>query len=679
METPTLLIVDDEEHILSSLTRSLRDLFSILTASSGSAALEILSHQKIDLILTDERMPGMTGVEMLAQASRIQPETIGVIITAYTDIGALTTALNLGNVRGYIPKPWDIDELRSRLLEVLLKQSEYFIQQVLDTTPDGITIYDLAKKCNIYVNRGAQEMLGYSFEEIKQMHGGIIHHLATQNEIKAVTEHMAVLATTQEEGVFKIQYQYQHGNGEQRYMTSWDRVFRRNADGRPRLILGTIRDVTQSWMAEQALHQANSKLEAQKKELTARAIELKNQNVKLEIQKKQLVDADRLKTSFITNMSHELRTPLSSVIALSGVLCRSLAKQIPEEEHRYLEVIERNGRQLLTVVNDILDFSRVDAGYEEIDISQFDLSNLVTEVVSIISPIAKQKNIELLHHPNPDLLRMISDATKCRQILQNLVNNAVKFTDTGQVEITLQQKNSSIQIIVSDTGIGISKDHLPFIFDEFRQADSSTSRRFGGTGLGLAIAKKYAQMLGGRISVTSTPGEGSVFTLTLPLEINNEPSASMEESENFEPTEPAALVLGGNATESFQNEQGMRTILLVEDSEVTITQLKDILEDDKYHILVAHNVGEALEIIQFTPPDAMILDLMIPGVDGIQAFKALRNALHTRQIPVIALTASGVTTTPETILSSGFDGYIAKPINPIELDHTIQQVLYGKE
>jgi len=445
METPTLLIVDDEENILKSLSRSLRDLFSILTASSGAAALEILSRQKIDLILTDERMPGMTGVEMLAQARQIQPAAIGVIITAYSDVEALTAALNLGNVRGYIPKPWEIETLRTQLLEVVLKQSEYFIQQVLDTTPDGITIFDIFEKRHIYVNRGAEDMLGYSFNEIKNMSGGLLQYLAHPEETAMVEKHLNLLADSPQDNIFVLQCQYKHGNGEWRLLTSWDRVLRRNADGQPRLILETIRDITQSWLDEEALRQANHQLETQKNELTARTIELNNQNIKLELQKKQLVDADRLKTSFIANMSHELRTPLNSVIALSGVLHRSLAKQIPEEKHSYLGVIERNGKQLLTVVNDILDLSCVDAGYEEIEISQFDMNNLVTEVVSIISPTAKQKNITLLYHPNPDLLPMTSDAVKCRSILQNLVNNAVKFTDAGQVEITLQQKDSSIQ------------------------------------------------------------------------------------------------------------------------------------------------------------------------------------------------------------------------------------------
>ena len=201
------------------------------------------------------------------------------------------------------------------------------------------------------------------------------------------------------------------------------------------------------------LERQNSELEAQKNELTAQAAELNHQNVELEAQKRQLGEASRLKTSFISNMSHELRTPLNSVIALSGVLNRRLAKQIPEEEYSYLAVIERNGKQLLELINDILDLSRIEAGREEIEISRFDINDLVADVVSIISPMANQKKIELISRPYAEPTLVFSDMNKCRHILQNLVNNAVKFTEAGRVEIALQQQDHSIQITISDTGI----------------------------------------------------------------------------------------------------------------------------------------------------------------------------------------------------------------------------------
>jgi len=555
------------------------------------------------------------------------------------------------------------------------------------------------------------------------------------------------------------------------------------------------------------LEQQNRELETQKNELNAQTVELNQQNTELEAQKKQLGEASRLKTSFISNMSHELRTPLNSVIALSGVLNRRLAKLIPEEEYSYLEVIERNGKQLLALINDILDLSRIEAGREEIEVSQFDINHLVADLVSTLNPLAQQKSIALLSHLNPDLPPMLTDANKCQHILQNLVNNAVKFTETGRVEIGLRQKGDNLEIAVSDSGIGISKEHLPHIFDEFRQADSSTSRKYGGTGLGLAIAQKYAQLLGGSISVKSVLGVGSVFTLSLPLRLEHASTAWDEEggSLNGAPvhaTPPAS-----------PSNQAQKIILVVDDSEPAVIQLKDILEEAAYRILVARNGGEALAIIDDTLPDTILLDLMMPGVDGfevlktvreaertahlpvliltakqitpdelnflkrnnvhqliqkgdinrrellhavasmmrphaeilqpvpqtivgkpvvlvvednpdnmltvkallagdftiieatdgktgvaqakehrphlilmdialpemdgIQAFKAIRSETHLQNIPVIALTASAMTTDREAIFAYGFDGYIAKPIDHVEFIHTIQRVLYG--
>ncbi len=237
----------------------------------------------------------------------------------------------------------------------------------------------------------------------------------------------------------------------------------------------------------------NRELDAQKNELSAQAVELNQQNTELEMQKKQLSEANRIKTSFISNMSHELRTPLNSIIALSGVLRRRLSRQIPEEEGSYLEVIERNGKNLLELINDILDLSRVDAGREEVEVRSFEVDTLLAEVVSVINPLAKQKNIELVQHPTTGLATVVSDFSKCRHILQNLVGNAVKFTEKGRVEISAQQKGVNIHITVSDTGIGISPNQLPEIFDEFKQVDGSASRKYGGSGLGTGNCEKICR------------------------------------------------------------------------------------------------------------------------------------------------------------------------------------------
>ena len=268
------------------------------------------------------------------------------------------------------------------------------------------------------------------------------------------------------------------------------------------------------------LQAQNRELEAQQKELAAQTDELSEQNIELELQKTQLGEASRLKSAFLSNMSHELRTPLNSVIALSGVLNRRLHGAIPAEEHSYLEVIERNGKELLALINDILDLSRIEAGKIELSLSQFALGDLAAEVVATLAPQAREKQIALRSLVSPQLPRLQSDFTKCRHILQNLAGNAVKFTSAGSVEISAHAVPGGIRIAVTDTGIGIAPEHLCHIFDEFRQADESTSRNYGGSGLGLAIAKKFTVLLRGRITVESTPGQGSTFAVTLPLSLD---------------------------------------------------------------------------------------------------------------------------------------------------------------
>ncbi|HZW50106.1 MAG TPA: response regulator [Bacillota bacterium] len=387
----------------------------------------------------------------------------------------------------------------------------------------------------------------------------------------------------------------------------------------------------------QKLQNTNTELQQQSKELKMQTDELSEQNTELEMQKKQLNEANRLKTDFLSNMSHELRTPLNSVIALSGVLGRRLAKKIPEEEYSYLEIIERNGKNLLALINDILDISRIEAGREEIEATQFNVNTAIAEVLSTIKPLATRKNVEVIHESSDTNLVISSDADKLRHILQNLIDNAVKFTDRGKVTILAQQLETSIEIKVTDTGIGISEEHLPFIFDEFRQADSSTARRFGGTGLGLAISKKYANLLGGTISVKSTPGEGSVFTVSLPLSYLAENRIIEEEATTDAKYESKQQL--PQAMDQLSN----KSILLVEDNESAIIQIKDLVEEMGYQISVAHDGGEALGIIVQTIPDAMILDLMMPGIDGFRVLETLRNAEPTANIPVLILTAKQIT------------------------------------
>jgi signal transduction histidine kinase/response regulator RpfG family c-di-GMP phosphodiesterase len=383
------------------------------------------------------------------------------------------------------------------------------------------------------------------------------------------------------------------------------------------------------------LEEQNHELDAQRRELVLQATEVTEQNAELEMQKQQLDEANRLKSAFLSNMSHELRTPLNSVIALSGVLSRRLATTIPEEERNYLEIIERNGKGLLTLINDILDLSRIEAGREELSVSHCSVRELADELVAMIEPQAVEKKVALLNQIPSDLSLITTDPYKLKHILQNLIGNAVKFTEEGQVTVTAEVKGSEMVIRVADTGIGIAVDHVPHIFDEFRQGDDSTSRKYGGTGLGLAIAKKYTQLIGGSITVESTQGHGTTFTLRLPLTLAISDDVKAHETGHYS----RKRVTRSMPLPSVQGQ----VILLVEDNESAIIQLSDILLSTGYRVQVAHNGQEALEKIAQIVPDAMILDLMMPEVDGFEVLKAIRGIERTAHLPVLILTAKHVT------------------------------------
>jgi signal transduction histidine kinase/CheY-like chemotaxis protein/HAMP domain-containing protein len=385
---------------------------------------------------------------------------------------------------------------------------------------------------------------------------------------------------------------------------------------------------------KETLENTNIILQENKNELSAQTLELIQQNAELELQKNQLNEVSKLKTSFLSNMSHELRTPLNSVIALSGILNRRLENKVSAEEVEYLEIIERNGKNLLALINDILDISRIESGREEIDLSSFNIVNTVQETVALIKPQAVIKNVDLICSAEDKELRIHSDYKKIQHILQNIIGNAVKFTEHGSVTVTCKTRLDRIEVTVSDTGIGISESNIHHIFDEFRQADGSTSRRYGGTGLGLAIAKKYAQLLKGSIEVVSELNVGSSFTLSLPILFDAAAS-----------THSLDVVHIQHETQDIKTIKNLnsKTILLVDDNETALIQIRDLLSETGIHVLTASNAQDAFSIIDKNMPDAMVLDLMMPDIDGFKMLEILRNAPHTAHIPVLILSAKHLT------------------------------------
>jgi len=316
------------------------------------------------------------------------------------------------------------------------------------------------------------------------------------------------------------------------------------------------------------------------------------------------------------------------------VLIRRLAGKAPEEEYGYLAIIERNGRHLLTLINDILDLSRIEAGREEVNLDAFAPRDVAAAVTELLEPLAQEKGLALVNQVGDDLPDVRSDADKVRHILQNLAGNAIKFTESGSVTIEARQDDEWLCIAVRDTGIGIPPEALPNIFDAFRQADDSAARKHEGSGLGLTIARRYARLLGGDITVASEPGKGSTFSLRLPL-IPTETLAAETAPERADPPPdpfPSPAPDGAN-----------RRILLVEDSEAIVIQMTEMLTEQGYRVRTAKNGVEAMARIAEELPDAVILDLMMPEMDGFAVLKTIRGSEQTTTLPVLILTARQVT------------------------------------
>ncbi|MBA4417925.1 MAG: hybrid sensor histidine kinase/response regulator, partial [Syntrophus sp. (in: bacteria)] len=390
-------------------------------------------------------------------------------------------------------------------------------------------------------------------------------------------------------------------------------------------------------------------------ELRKQTEELQEQNVELEQQRLSLEEAGRLKSQFLSNMSHELRTPLNSVMALSRVLMMQAKTKLSAEEVNYLEIIERNGKNLLTLINDILDLSKIEAGRMDVNPKPFSLIQTLENIIESIAPLASEKQIELRQEIPEDLPSLESDEIRISQILQNLLSNAVKFTDAGSVIVSVESDRDKVSVRIADTGIGIEENDLPCIFDEFRQVDGTSARRHEGTGLGLAIARKAARILGGDIAVQSTPGKGSTFILTLPLTWQGTAAV-------YEPIvlrQPSAV------------KSKHRTILVVDDEPAMAAMISRYLLQEGYNTVTATSGAEALILAARELPFAITLDIIMPDMDGWEVLQGLKKNRETKDIPVIIVSISE---DKETGFALGAVGYITKPVSKKLLISEIQKI-----
>lgn len=381
---------------------------------------------------------------------------------------------------------------------------------------------------------------------------------------------------------------------------------------------------------------------------------IRKANDELKKAKEKAQESDRLKSAFLANMSHEIRSPMNAIMGFSAVLKKT--SDLDEKHKKYFTYIENAGKQLLVLIDDIMDISKIESNQLHIDKKLYDLKDLLQQVFEIIKEDKKletKPNLRLVLSCdiNKDNCLINTDQVRFKQIFINLINNAIKFTDEGFIEVGYslinQGKGYIVSLYVKDTGIGIPHDQQGSIFERFRQIHADRSQE--GTGLGLSITKGLVDLLGGEINVESEPGKGSVFYINFPCLVKH---VKDWETENKSKTD-ASLILSDYL------------IYIAEDSAISYILLEEILNPHGIKIKHAKNGKELIELIEKQEPDLVLLDIHMPVMDGYETIREIRKRKYT--FPVIAETSYAMADERTMILNSGCDGYIAKPINPDEL------------
>ena len=514
----------------------------------------------------------------------------------------------------------DIDLTEQIRTTEALQESERQLRLTIDATNDGIWDYDLSTDEFRYSARLAN-MLGHAWGELPTKGcfcRNNIHVDDLERFRKAFDDYLE--GRTPE---YSVEFRLPHKRGGWRWIYSRGRIVARDEQGRPTRIIGAHTDISELKDTQEKLRRARDQAEA----------------------------ASRSKSEFLANMSHELRTPLNG---LMGMLQLLGLENLPPEHREYVDTALASGRSLLSIIGDVLDFSKLEAGILDLRNEPFHLRKALETVIGNFTIIAEDKGLDLrlqIDDGVPEVV--VGDGGRLRQILFNLVGNALKFTEVGHVELSVDRLPSSthggIRLLfqVADTGIGISERHMDHIFGAFTQVDGSYARRYQGAGLGLGIVRRLTNLMGGSVAVDSEPGQGSRFFVNLRFS---------EAAPSIMPVHEAAI----------DTASGPLHLLLAEDDRVNQIMAKRMLERLGHTVDCASNGKQALELLRDRKYDCVLMDVQMPVMDGLAATRALRAAHAAGEmhwVPIIALTAHAMTGDREKFLEAGMDGYLSKPVD----------------
>jgi PAS domain S-box-containing protein len=524
-----------------------------------------------------------------------------------------------GSAGGYVGSLEDVtvqvlDETESRRANAALERSQERLQRALQGS--SLVLWDLDVPAEtIYLSEHWSVMLGGEPKETRCTADELLA-LVPAEDMPRITEALQrVLGGASSRYV--VQHRVKRRDGSLLWIHSEGRVAERDAQGEPLRMVGTNRDISQAKAAEQDLRIARDAADS----------------------------ANKAKSQFLATMSHEIRTPLNGIIGMTKLL---LDEQLSPEVRRHADLIDRSAQSLLALVNDILDVSKIEAGQMEIEQVAFDLHELVQELASLYRLRATEKSLLFRARMDPSVPRhVLGDPTRVRQVLTNLLGNALKFTTSGwigmDVRSTEEEAAHVLQFTVADSGVGIPKDVQPQLFTRFMQADSSTSRQFGGTGLGLSIVRQLTDLMGGTVDVRSTPGKGSRFVVTLPL-LGAEAPAPESVWVDLSPARPSARIL--LAEDNTTNQV------------VAFGMLRKLGYED---VSLASDGAEALEMALQAHYDLILMDCQMPEMDGYEATRRLRAAGFTA--PIVAMTANAIKGDRERCLEAGMNDYLTKPMD----------------
>lgn len=633
--TLKILIIDDDKVDMVTILRSISHsgiIADVESAFSARDGIEKVKAVNYDLIFLDYMMPDSDGISFLKKLRDLDIETPVIFVTSQGDEKIASQAI-LGGASDYIPKTLLTPDGVSQSIRNALKLNESLKERKKT---------ELALKINANRLSEAQKLakigsweINLSTNEAYFSEGFFTIFEVDNDEIVSIDFFKSCFTEAQDLAIFEsnlnhvintnAEVQFQHSittkKGTVKYIHEFIKYLN-DENEKPYKILGTIQDISEQKRSEAELIKA--------KELAEKAVVIKEQ--------------------FLTNMSHEIRTPMNGIIGFARIL---ESTNLDSDQKQSVEAIKKASQNLMFIINDILDYSKIEADKMTFEEVQFSLSKTVSYVIELLSPNAKEKKIKLLYDIEPKINDdLIGDPTKLSQILVNLVGNALKFTEKGYVEVVVTEMletetDSLIKFSVIDTGIGIPKDKIGSIFESFNQASNETTRKYGGTGLGLTITRKLVELQGGKITVESVVEEGSEFSFSLQYKKAQKVVSNFTKSKN--------TVINPVFLKDIK-------ILLVEDNELNQLLAKKVFGKWDKQIDIADNGKIAIEKITNTDYDIILMDIQMPEMDGNELTHHIRTKMGDKSmVPIIALTAHATLEEEKRCLQNGMNDYLSKP------------------